>query len=87
MLSRMHRSRVHPHGHSYPSPDHTVIIVNGVVRFTENRIITDLADGRLSAIASAVQHGRYTVQEQAEVWRLMGCSLDGFADVFPMERR
>jgi len=80
-----------PPGHAYPSTAHVVETIDGVERFRRNRIINDLVDaarvgkvGRnLSQITVAVDRGTYTHEERAELYRLIGYSIDGFADVFP----
>ena len=74
-----------PPGHAYPSTAHVVETIDGVERFRRNRIIHDLVDAMrpLNTIAHRVTMGHYTREEQAELYRLLGYSLDGFADVFP----
>lgn len=76
--------------HSYPTDQHVVDKVDNVVRYRRNRIIDDLVTatihGRvgpnLNDIAVAVQLGKYTEGERAELYRLIGYSLSGFEDVF-----
>lgn len=71
-------------GVKYPT-----VVVDGVQRFRENRIIRDLVDagreGRrldLNEIAIRTDKDRYSRHEQQELYRLIGYSICGFAEVF-----
>jgi len=81
-----------PAGHSYPASQHRIELdAHGVERFKRNRIINDLVDaacdGRLgpglNTVAKGARTGKYTQNERAELYRLIGYSVSGFGDCFP----
>lgn len=69
-----------PLGHAFPVETHRIDTIAGVERFRRNRIVNDLVDrGGLNSIWLAVQQGKYTRAEYAEVLRLTGYSVDGLS--------
>lgn len=60
---------------------------HGVLRWRENRIISDLLLAAqpildLNKISARTQTGRYSEMERRELYRLIGYSLCGYMDVF-----
>lgn len=83
-----------PAGHCYPSEQHIVEDdEHGVTRFRRNRIVNDLVTAAgerrigpdLNDVAIGVARGRYTREENGELNRLVGYSLSGFEDAFPLD--
>ena len=70
----------------------TVIDEHGVQRFPANRIVRDLVDaardGRrvdLNDIARRHQSGSYSTAEMRQLYRLMGYSISGYAELSAFE--
>jgi hypothetical protein len=80
-------------GHCYPEDAHRVVMVGGVERYRQNRIVRDLIDRvrdsrngmDLNCISRDQQRGHYTLDERKELYRLSGYSLCGFEDVFAVD--
>ena len=86
-------ARSFPAGHCYPAEQHAIEDDDdGVTRFRRNRIVDDLVKAAcerrvgpdLNDVAIGVARGRYTLGERGEVNRLIGYSLSGFEDAFPI---
>lgn len=66
----------------------TIFTENGVQRFPANRVVTAMFDattdrsGDLNQLWIDQQEGRYTLGEMRELYRLIGYSIAGYAEIF-----